>query len=56
MEIANVRTRAHNIISDDDFFVLFFCIYQLRIGTKLAFEFHNHRSVHISVTLSNLKI
>jgi hypothetical protein len=35
---------------------LFFCIYQLRIGTKSALEFHNHRSVHISVILSNLKI
>ena len=35
---------------------LFFCIYQLRIGTKSAFEFHNHRSVQISVILSNFKI
>jgi hypothetical protein len=34
----------------------FFCIYQLKIGTKSAFEFHNHRSVYISVILSNLKI
>jgi hypothetical protein len=33
---------------------LFFGINQLRIGTKSAFEFHNHRSVHISVILSNL--
>jgi hypothetical protein len=23
----------------------FFCIYQLRIGTKSVFEFHNYRSV-----------
>jgi hypothetical protein len=29
---------------------------QLRIGTKSAFEFHNNRSVQISVILSNLKI
>jgi hypothetical protein len=50
MEIANVR--AHNIISGD----FFFYIYQLRIGTKSAFEFHNHRSVQISVILSNLKL
>ena len=34
----------------------FFYIYQLRIGTKSAFEFHNYRSVQISVILSNLKI
>jgi hypothetical protein len=31
-------------------------IYQLRIGTKSAFEFHNYRLVQISVILSNLKI
>jgi hypothetical protein len=35
---------------------LFFCIYQLRIGTKTAFVFHNHWSVQISVISSNLKI
>ena len=35
---------------------LFFYIYQLRIGTKSAFEFHYYRSVQISVILSNLKI
>ena len=33
----------------------FSCIYQLRSGTKSAFEFHNHWSVQISVILSNLK-
>jgi len=38
------------------FSIIFLYIYQLRIGTKSAFEFHNHRSVHISVILSNLKI
>ena len=33
---------------------LFFCIYKLRNGTKSAIEFHNRRSVHISIILSNL--
>jgi hypothetical protein len=37
-------------------FSIFFYIYQLRIWTKSAFEFHNCRSVQISVILSNLKI
>jgi hypothetical protein len=27
------------------FSIIFFCIYQLRIGTKSVFEFHNYRSV-----------
>jgi hypothetical protein len=35
---------------------LFLLQYQLRIGTKSAFEFHNYRSVQISVILLNLKI
>jgi len=30
------------------FSIIFFYIYQLRIGTKSAFEFHNYRSVQIS--------
>ena len=39
------------------FLNFFFYLYQLyRIGTKSAFEFHNYRSVQISVILSNLKI
>ena len=38
------------------FSITFFSIYQLRIGTKSAFEFPNFRSVQISVILSNLKI
>jgi hypothetical protein len=33
-----------------------FFIYQLRIGTKSAFEFHNYRSVQISVIWSNFHI
>ena len=35
---------------------LFYDIYQLRIETKSTFEFHNYRTVQISVILSNLKI
>ena len=37
-------------------FLIFFYIYQRRIGTKSPFEFHNYRSVQISVISSNLKI
>jgi hypothetical protein len=33
----------------------YFLHYQRRIGTKSAFEFHNDRSMQISVILSNLK-
>jgi hypothetical protein len=29
--------------------LIFFYIYQLRIGTKLAFEFHNYRSVQTRI-------
>ena len=35
---------------------LYFSKYQLRIGTKSAFEFHNYRSEQISVISLNLKI
>ena len=37
-------------------FFLIRLLNQLRIGTKSAFEFHNNRSVQISVILSNSKI
>ena len=52
----NYVNRSGTCILTCSFSQLFFCIYQLRIGTKSAFEFHNHRSVQISVILSNLKI